>query len=408
MRNAGFAALRHSVRGKLNLLFIKESTVMRYLCTTCICLSVVLISLVLTACGGPAISVTPAAIATESFPATSTPPAEDTTSKIDKILTLHTEGETFTGAVLVARNGKILLSQGYGWANRDNQIENTPQTKYRLGSVTKQFTAVAILILQSQGRLDVQELICLYIPECPPSWQEITIHHLLSHTSGIPNLTEFPDFKTFKATSTTPEQTIARFRDKPLDFQPGDKWNYSNSGYVLLGYIIEQVSGQSYETFLQQNIFEPLQMTNTGYDHNDGDLATGYTGADSHWEVPEYIDMTLPYAAGGLYSTVEDLYRWDQALYTGQLVSQESLDLMFTPHAKMTMNGLGYGYGWFVGRMNQHQAVSHGGGIDGFITEIRRYIADEVTIIILSNRQTTNVPQVADQIAAVVFEKYNR
>jgi CubicO group peptidase (beta-lactamase class C family) len=384
----------------------KESTVIRFIRTTYIHLSVVLSSLMLAACGGLAVSVTPSAIATENPVPSPTLASEDPTSKIDKLLNVHTEGETFTGAVLVARNGKILLSRGYGWADRDNQIANTPQTKYRLGSVTKQFTAVAILILQTQGKLDVQDPICSHIPECPDSWQEITIHHLLTHTSGISNLTDFPDFKTFKATPTTPEQTISRFKDKPLDFQPGKRWNYSNSGYLLLGYLIEQVSGQSYEMFLQQNIFDPLQMTNTGYDHDDGSLATGYTGANSHWEKPDYIDMSLPYAAGGLYSTVEDLYRWDQALFdTGQLVSQESLDLMFTPHAKMTMNGLGYGYGWFVGRMNQHRAVSHGGGIDGFVTEIRRYIVDEVTIIILSNRQTTNVPQIADQIASVLFEK---
>lgn len=378
---------------------------MRYLCTAYICLHVVLISLILTACGGPVVSVTPAAIAIESFPATSTPPAEDTTSRIDEILTLHTEGETFTGAVLVAQNGEILFSQGYGLADRENQIENTSQTKFRLGSITKQFTAMAVLILQSSGQLDVQDPICRYLPECPDSWQEITIHHLLSHTSGIPNLTEFPNFKTFKAMPSTPEQTIARFKDKPLDFQPGKKWHYSNSGYVLLGYIIEQVSGQSYEMFLQQNIFVPLGMTSTGYDHNDGSLATGYTGIGSHWDKPDDIDMTLPYAAGGLYSTVEDLYLWDQALYTEQLVPQESLDLMFTSHAEMTMNGMGYGYGWFIGKLNSHLAVSHGGGIDGFITEIRRYLADEVTLIILSNRQTTNVAQIADQLAAVAFKK---
>lgn len=377
----------------------------RYICSTCIYRSMWLISLMLAACGSPSISVTPAAIATESFPPTSTPPSGNTISRIDEILTLHTEGETFTGAVLVARNGEILLSQGYGWADPENQVANTPQTKYRLGSITKQFTAMAVLILKSRSQLDVQDLICHYLPDCPDSWQEITIHHLLSHTSGIPNLTEFPDFKTFKAMPSTPEQTIARFKDKPLDFHPGAKWNYSNSGYVLLGYIIEQVSGQSYEMFLRENIFDPLQMTSTGYDHNDGSLATGYTGVNSHWDKPEYIDMTLPYAAGGLYSTVEDLYRWDQALYTDQLVSQDSLDLMFTPHAKMTMSGLGYGYGWFVGQMNRHQAVSHGGGIDGFITEIRRYIANEVSVIILSNRQTTNVSQIADQIASVLFKE---
>ncbi|HEY3474536.1 MAG TPA: serine hydrolase domain-containing protein [Anaerolineales bacterium] len=378
----------------------KDSTVLRY-----VCLHVVLISLVLTGCGSPSIHVGPSSSAPQSPPLTSTPPSEDTTSQIDKILSLHTEDETFTGAVLVARNGEILLGQGYGWADRENQITNTPQTKYRLGSITKQFTAMAVLILQSWGQLDVQDPICRYLPECPDSWQEITIHHLLSHTSGIPNLTEFPNFKTFKAMPSTPEQTIARFKDKPLDFQPSEKWNYSNSGYVLLGYIIEQVSGQSYEMFLQENIFDPLGMTSTGYDHNDGSLATGYTGVDSHWDKPDDIDMTLPYAAGGLYSTVEDLYLWDQALYTEQLVPQESLDLMFTSHAEMTMNGMGYGYGWFVGKLNSHLAVSHGGGIDGFITEIRRYIADDATIVILSNRQTTNVPQIADQIGSVVFKK---
>jgi CubicO group peptidase (beta-lactamase class C family) len=379
--------------------------VIRYIRTSYVHLSVVLISVMLTSCSGGFVPLTPSDIVTEVPPPSSTVASEDATSKIDKILTFHTEQETFTGTVLVARNDEILLSQGYGWADRDNQIPNTPQTKYRLGSITKQFTAMAILILQTQGQLDVQELICGYIPECPDAWQEITIHHLLTHMSGIPDLTEFPDFHTFKAISTTPEQTIVRFKDKPLDFQPGEKWNYSNSGYVLLGYIIEQVSGQSYEMFVQQDIFDPLQMTNTGYHHNDDSLATGYTGTDSHWEKPDYIDMTLPYAAGGLYSTVEDLYRWDQALSTQQLVSQESLDLMFTPHAKIAAFGLGSGYGWFVGKMNNHQAVSHGGGIDGFVTEIRRYIADHATIIILSNRQTTNVPQIADQIGWVVFAK---
>jgi len=322
-----------------------------------------LISLLLTACVASSISITPSPVATENPPPSPTLDPKGPASKIDKILRDHTDRETFTGSVLVARNDEVLLSQGYGWADRDSQIPNTPQTKYRLGSITKQFTAMAILILQSRGQLNVQERICPHIPECPDSWQEITIHHLLTHMSGIPNLTEFADFKTFKAIPTTPEQTIARFKDKPLDFQPGEQWNYSNSGYILLGYIIEQVSGQSYEMFLQQNIFDPLQMTSTGYDHKDRSLATGYTGVDSHWEKPDDIDMSLPYAAGGLYSTVEDLYRWDEALYTEQLVPHESLNLMFTAYGKTAFTSLSYGYGWFVGRMNNHPAVSHGAAL---------------------------------------------
>jgi CubicO group peptidase (beta-lactamase class C family) len=305
--------------------------------------------------------------------------------------------------VLVARNGEVLLSRGYALADRDKNLPNTPQTKFRLGSITKQFTAMAILILQAQDKLNVQDPVCRYIPECPSTWQDITVHHLLTHTSGIPNFTDFREYGSTKATPSPPEQTLARFRDKPLDFQPGEGWSYSNSGYIVLGYLIEQVSGQSYEAFLREHIFEPLQMKNSGYDHNDGSLAIGYTGFYGLWRKADYIDMTVPHAAGALYSTVEDLYRWDQALYTEQLVSQELLDLMFTPHAETPLAGLGYGYGWMVGEMNERQAVAHGGGIEGFATEIRRYIEDRGTIIILSNRDTTGVGSAADLIAQAVF-----
>jgi len=389
-------------------------------------LSLFVLSLMLADCGGPSVSVTQSPTATESPPPSPTLEPEDPASKIDKTLNFLAERESFTGAVLVARNGEVLLSQGYGLADRDKNLPNTPQTKYRLGSITKQFTAMAILMLQAQNKLKVQDPVCRYIPECPAMWQDITIHHLLTHISGIPDFTDFPDYETTKTTPSSPLQTIARFKDRPLDFKPVEKWSYSNSGYIVLGYIIEQASGQSYETFLQQNIFEPVQMKNTGYDHNDGSLATGYTGFYANWEKPDYIDMTIPYAAGGLYSTIEDLYRWDQVLYTEQLVSQELLHLMFTPQARIPDTGLSYGYGWVVGEMNNHQAISHDGGIkdfstelrrytnnsgngfqgnniEGFASEIRRYTDDKVTIIILSNRDTTNVGTVSDQIAQAVL-----
>ena len=324
------------------------------------------------------------------------------TSKIDNILNSFTERDSFTGAVLVARDGEVLLSKGYGLADWDNHLPNKPHTKYRLGSITKQFTAMAILMLQAQDKLNVQDPVCHYISECPTTWQDITIHQLLTHTSGIPNFKKFIDYEATKAIPSSPEQTIARFKDKPLDFPPGEQWSYTNSGYIVLGYIIEQVSGQSYEAFLQQNIFGPLQMKDSGYDHNDGSLAIGYTGI--LWTEADYIDMTIPFAAGGLYSTVEDLYRWDQALYTEQLVSQDLLDLMFTPHAEMPIAGFSYGYGWYIGEMNNHNVVGHGGGIEGFVTEIRRYIDDRVTIIVISNRDSTGVGRIADLIAQAVFE----
>jgi CubicO group peptidase (beta-lactamase class C family) len=377
----------------------------RYSYIDVIRLSLIMLSLMLAGCAGLSLPVTQSATEQESPPRSPTLATEGPASKIDKILNSLTEREAFTGAVLVAGNGEVLLSQGYGLADRDKNLPNTPQTKYRLGSITKQFTAMAILMLQAQDKLNVQDHICRYISECPVTWQDITIHHLLTHTSGIPNFTDFRDYQATKATPSAPEQTIARFKDKPLEFPPGEQWSYSNSGYIVLGYIIEQASGLPYEAFLQQYIFEPLQMKDTGYDHNDGSLAIGYTGTHGLWREADYIDMTIPYAAGGLYSTVEDLYRWDQALYTEQLVSKDLVNLMFTPHADMPIADLSYGYGWAVGEMNNHRAVGHGGGIEGFATEIRRYIDDKVTIIVLSNRDTTGVGSTADLIAQAVFEE---
>ncbi len=368
-------------------------------------LSLIMLSLMLAGCGGLSLPVTPSPTELESLSPSPTFVAEDLASKIDKVLNDLTEREAFTGAVLVAKNGEVLLSQGYGLADRDKNLPNTPQTKYRLGSITKQFTAMAILMLQAQEKLNLQDPICRYISECPITWQDITIHHLLTHTSGIPNLTDFRDYQATKATPSPPEQTIARFKEKPLDFPPGEQWSYSNSGYIVLGYIIEQASGLSYEAFLHQYIFEPLQMKDTGYDHNDGSLAIGYTGTRGLWREADYIDMTIPFAAGGLYSTVEDLYRWDQALYTEQFVSKDLVDLMFTPQAEMPVADLSYGYGWGVGEMNNHRVVGHGGGIEGFATEIRRYLDDKVTIIVLSNRDTTGVGSIADVIAQAVFEE---
>ena len=236
-------------------------------------------------------------------------------SGIDVWLSQQGNDGKFSGAVLVARQGDVLLSQGYGLADREQNLPNMAQTRFRLGSITKQFTAMAILILKARGKLDVKDPICNYITDCPSTWEGITIDHLLTHTSGIPDLISLPDYRSTLATPSPPKQTIARFKDLPLDFQPGEKWSYSNSGYIVLGYIIERTSGQSYEDFLQQSIFTPLNLSNTGYDHNSSSLAVGYP--DRHSTLPaEFIDMSIPYAAGALYSTVEDLYRWEQALST--------------------------------------------------------------------------------------------
>ncbi len=324
--------------------------------------------------------------------------AQDIIFKADTYLSKLTKARLFSGSVLIARNGKVLVRKGYGEADRQKHLVNTAQTKFRIGSLTKQFTAVATLILQAQGKLNVHDRICTYLSECPNPWQNITLHHLLTHTSGIPDFTSFPDFQTTMRSPSSPIPTIARFKDKPLDFQPGEKFSYSNSGYVVLGAIIERASGATYEAFLRDNIFTPLQMVNSGYDHNNGDLAVGYRDQTS---VPaNFIDMSIPYAAGGLYSTVEDLYRWDQALYTDKLIPKNLRDQMFTP-----FGGFGYGYGWGIGKDGDRPVASHVGGVQGFSSFIARYPNDKVVIIVLGNREDVNSGAIGVQLAKIVFGK---
>jgi CubicO group peptidase (beta-lactamase class C family) len=309
----------------------------------------------------------------------------------------------FSGAVLMARQGDILLSAGYGEADRDRHLLNTAQTRFRLGSLTKQFTAMAILILQERGVLTVQDPICTHLADCPTRWQAITIHQLLTHTSGVPDFTLLPGYRATMELPSSPAQTIARVRDQPLEFLPGEKFRYSNSGYVLLGAIVEQASGSTYEAFLQDHIFAPLQMVNSGYDHNAGDLAVGYRDRSTQ---ADFIDMSGPFAAGSLFSTVADLYRWNQALSTDQLVSQASLDVMFTPFAPI-LDGGGYGpgYGWFIGKEGDRPIASHEGGISGFHSLITRYPSDHVFITILSNREDANLAEIQAQLINMLFEK---
>ena len=357
--------------------------------------------LLLAACVG--IKAVPASLTPPPLPAAtqqpSTPPDLATRLR-EKIEESGQNTLFFGGSVLAAQDGVILVSQGVGMADEENKVPNTPQTRFRLGSVTKQFTSMAIMMLQERKKLNVQDLVCQYLPDCPPAWQEVTIHHLLTHTSGIPNFTSQNSYAATWATPSTPIQTIDRFIDRPLIFEPGERFSYSNSGYIVLGYLIELVSGQSYEAFLQENIFDPLEMTNTGYDHNRGDLAVGYVALGL--EAP-YIDMSIPYAAGGLYSTVEDLYLWDQALYTDRLLSQDLLDLMWTPYAQEAPK-IQYGYGWEISDHDGHHQISHNGGVNGFTSVIIRYPAERTTVIVLSNFESRTTFTLGDQLAEILLE----
>jgi CubicO group peptidase (beta-lactamase class C family) len=324
-------------------------------------------------------------------------------SQIDDMLTKLAEQDLFSGSVLVAKDGEVLISKGYGMANIELEAPNTPQTKFRIGSITKQFTAMAILQLQQEGKLNVNDPICQYIEDCPEAWEPVTIRQLLTHTSGIYNFTNASSYPDFKMQHASPAEIIEQFRDLPLDFPPGETWSYSNSGYILLGYIIEDISGQSYAGFLKDNIFEPLQMADTGYDNNGDVIKNRASGYSSKRTNADYIDMSVVHAAGGLYSTVEDLFLWDQALYTDTLIPTPLREEMFTPLVQIPDTEVSYGYGWLIDTQLNHKRISHSGGIEGFVTEIDRYPNDEVVIIVLSNLERALPDAIALGIAKVMF-----
>jgi CubicO group peptidase (beta-lactamase class C family) len=330
--------------------------------------------------------------------------AQDLLPKFEEYMNAAAKAERFSGAILAARDGKVLVSKGYGMADVENDVPNTPETKFRLGSITKQFTAASILLLQERGKLSVQDSVCKHVAPCPDAWQPVTIHHLLSHTAGMPDFTGFPDYPKTMREPAPVESLIARFRALPLDFKPGENWRYSNSGYVLLGHVVEKLSGKSYESFLRENIFEPLKMTSTGYDHAEQIVkrrARGYASGPDGLVNASYLDMSIPFSAGGLYSTVGDLYLWDQALNGEKVLKKSSLDAMFTAVRN------DYGYGYRVNKLFDRRHATHGGGIEGFRTSIERFPDDRVTVIVLSNYEGVQVGRISRDLAAVAFgEKY--
>lgn len=335
-----------------------------------------------------------------------TPTAQQITAKVDAYMNVAARAKYFNGSVLVARNGQPLISKGYGMANHELRVPNKPQTAFRIGSLTKQFTATAIMMLQERRKLNVKEPICKYLENCPAAWQNVTIHHLLTHTSGIPSYTSLPDFGKISAQHFTFAGFVDVFRDKPLEFKPGDKFDYSNSGYYLLGLIVEQVSGASYAEFLRGNVFLPLGMKNSGYDDSSTvvpNRASGYYRRKNSFFNADYMNMTIPYSAGALYSTTEDLLIWEQALYTDKIIPRTSLDEMFKPLSKKVNRNWDYGYGWGIGKKFDRAVIGHSGEINGFSSMLIRFPSERVTVIVLSNNQNANAEEIGEGLSAIVF-----
>ena len=317
----------------------------------------------------------------------------------------------FQGSVLIAKEGEILFSKGYGYANEEFKIENSVETVFRIGSITKQLTAVAILQLQEKGMLSVQDPIAKYLPGYPQG-DKITIHHLLSHSSGISSITDFPNLLQMQRDATYPQKTIEHFKNLHLKFSPGTDCEYSDSGYIILGAIIEAVAKQSYEGYLQENILIPLGMNSTYYEHNASVIpnrASGYVkneqGVTQH---APYVDMSFPHASGALSSTVKDLFVFYQALKGEALLKKESRESLYKIQASNANRKIAYGYGFRIGPQNRgmedcrSSIVGHFGTIDGFEAALIRYLDDELIIILLSNREKTDVRSFHKDLARLV------
>lgn len=315
-----------------------------------------------------------------------------------------TEEGSFSGAVLVAREGKILLQEGFGIADYETGRFNKAGTVYPIASMTKAFTALAIMMLEERGFLNVYDPVVDYVPEFPHG-DSITLHHLLRMTSGLYLFVSNPLVGENMSKYHTPEDLLDYFMYEPLRYEAGTQWGYCNSDYMLLGVIIERVSGMSYREFLKANILDPLKMKDSSYDPDEVDysakeMAVGYNDllTDPPVVAP-YLHPTVTFSAGAIYSTVKDIYRWDQALYTDQLVSQESLERIFTP-------GLGdYGYGWYIDHLevngHMHKHTWHWGSYWGYYGYISRLVDDGVTVILLLNTTSPNPPN-QDQLRPTV------
>lgn len=340
--------------------------------------------------------------------------AQDKAAKIDEFVKLYHNTGQFNGTVLVAEKGKVIFKKGYGLANIEWNIPNKPDTKFRIGSITKQFTSMLVLQLVEKGKIDLKGKMTDYLPYYRKDiGDKVTIHQLLTHTSGIPSYTR--NTKRLEEAHRDPypvDEFIKKYCSDDLEFEPGSKFAYNNSGYFILGAIIEAVTGKPYKDVLKEKILDPVEMRNTGYDHPTPiikDRAAGYLITFDGYENARYLNMSLPYAAGALYSTVEDLYLWDQVLYTEKLLPKKMKELMFKPH--VSAMGGSYGYGWTVSKRSLPKSkekltsISHGGGINGFNTLIERLVDDRHLIVLFNNTPGASLSAMSEGIIRILSDK---
>ncbi len=341
--------------------------------------------------------------------------AAEITEKVDSYIAAEMRSEKIPGLALgVVQDGRIIKAQGYGLANLELEVPVKPETIFQTGSVGKQFTATLVMMLVEGGKIHLADPINKYFTDAPAAWNAITVRDLLTHTSGIPDYES--DSLTKKDAAFidlhkdyTEAELFQKFAGLPLDFPPGSKWSYSNTGYVLLGILIHKVTGQFYGDVLQERIFRPLGMTSTRI-ISESDIipnrAAGYRLVDGELKNQEWVSPSLNTTAdGALYTNILDLAKWDAALYTEKLLNKETLDQMWSPVQLTTGKPYAYGFGWDLAAINGHKLVEHGGAWQGFTTQISRYVDDKFTVIVLTNLDSEHSQP--DKIAHGIASLYN-
>lgn len=329
--------------------------------------------------------------------------------EFDRILT-EFSNESPGVTALVAKEGKVIYRKSFGKANLELDVVMKPDDVFRIGSITKQFTATAILKLAEEGKLSLHDEITKFIPDFPTHGHQVRIEHLLTHTSGIRNYTSVSKWTAeIRRKDLTPKELIDLFKDEPMDFVPGEDYRYSNSGYILLGYIIEVVTGKPYAAYIDENFFQPLNMKHSYYDNPSliiPDRVAGYQKRNGKYENADYLSMTLPYAAGSLVSNTDDLLTWYEGLMTGKVVHKASLEKAHTSYKLKNGRSTGYGYGWNIGNIQGSATIRHDGRVNGFVTFALYLPVEKIFVAILSNCDCTDNPEIpASKIAAMLLGK---
>lgn len=334
--------------------------------------------------------------------------AQTKSEKIDNLLARYTDYNLFNGSVLIVEDGEVILKKGYGFANMEYDIPNSPETKFRIGSITKQFVSTLIMQLVEEGKINLDEKMTVYLPDYrKDTGDKVTIFHLLTHTSGIPSYTNIPKVWTDSLRlQYSVDYLIEHFCQGDLEFEPGTEYRYNNSGYVLLGKIVEVITGKSLSDALHERIFKPAGMLNTGIDNEQKILkkrASGYERTFDGFVGTPFFNITNAFGAGAMYSTVEDMFLWDRILYTDELLTAESKEKMFTPYLS------NYGFGWGILNVvmgkDSIKIVSHSGGLNGFNTRLTRFVDDNHTIILFNNFSGASLGELSKQISNIIYDE---